>query len=237
MKIIDSKIVVYKNSSQNINKKLFDYLSKVEIINSLNLINLFTNKFENKIAKNNLEKKDYLLTEKLFELISNFISSTINISIIVIGSILIKNKLITIGSLFAFISFSGLIFQPINSIIKGIRGLKEVNISAERIFEYLTVRKENEKSEEKIDTIREIKLNNVSIYRKEKEIITNINYEFEAPNLYVVKGKNGVGKTTFAKNIAKIYSEFKGDIEINSINYLKISKESLARKVSVQFFL
>ncbi len=231
MKVIDSKIVIYKNSSQNINKKLFDSLSKIEIINNLNLENFFINKFQNTITKNNLEKKDYLLTEKLFELISNFISSIISISIVIIGSVLIKKDLISIGSLIAFISFSGMIFQPINSIIKGIRDLKEVNISAERIIEYLPNSKDEIKIEEKIGTINNITLNNVSIYKKGKEIISNINYEFNSPNLYIIKGKNGIGKTTLAKNIAKIYSDFKGNIEINSINYLNISRKSLATKI------
>lgn len=231
MKMIDSKIIVYKNSSQNIYKKLFDSLSKIEIINNLNLVNLFTKKFENNIEKNNLEKKDYLLTEKLFELISNSISTIISISIIIIGSILIKKSLISIGSLIAFISFSGMIFQPINSIIKGLRELKEVNISAERIFEYLSDSKDDIKEQEKIDKINNIILHNVSIYRKGKEIISNINYEFNSPNLYIIKGKNGIGKTTLAKNIAKIYSEFKGDIEINSISYLNISRKSLSTKI------
>ena len=231
MKIIDSKIVTYKNSSQNINKSLFDFLSKIEIINSLNLVNLFTNKFENKIIKNNLDKRNYLLTEKLFELVSNSISTIMSICIIVIGSILIKKNLISIGSLFAFISFSSMIFQPINSIIKGFRGLKEVNISAERVSEYFSNLKENIRVEEKIDKINKIKLNNVTIYRKGKEIISNINYEFDSPNLYIVKGKNGIGKTTLAKTVAKIYSEFKGDIEINSVNYLNISRRLLSNKV------
>lgn len=231
MKIIDSKIIVYKNSSQNINKKLFDSLSKIETINTLNLVDFFTNKLETKIAKNNLEKKDYLLTEKLFELISNFISTMISVSIIISGSVLINKNLISIGSLISFISFSSMIFQPINSIVKGFRELKEVNISAERIFEYLPNFKDNIKVENKIDIINTIKLHNVSIYRKGKEIISNINYEFDSPNLYIIKGKNGVGKTTLVKNIAKIYSEFKGDIEINSINYLNISKQSLTTKI------
>lgn len=231
MKIIDSKIVVYKNSSQNIYKKLFDSLSKIEIINNLNLVNLFNKKIENNIVKNNLEKKDYLLTEKLFELISNFISTMISISIVVIGSFLIKKSLISIGFLIAFVSFSGMIFQPINSIIKGLRELEEVNISAERIFAYLFDSKEDIKNEKMIDTINNITLHNVSIYRKGKEIISNINYVFNTPNLYIIKGKNGIGKTTLAKNIAKIYSEFKGDIEINSISYLNISRKSLSTKV------
>lgn len=231
MKIIDSKIIVYKNSSQNINKKLFDSLSKIETINTLNLVSLFTNKLETKIAKNNLEKKDYLLTEKLFELIGNFISTMISVSIIISGSVLINKNLISIGSLISFISFSSMIFQPINSIVKGFRELKDVNISAERIFEYLPDFKDNIKVENKIDIINTIKLHNVSIYRKGKEIISNINYEFDSPNLYIIKGKNGVGKTTLVKNIAKIYSEFKGDIEINSINYLNISKQSLTTKI------
>ncbi len=71
-----------------------------------------------------------------------------------------------------------------------------------------------------------IKVENLSVKIKEKNILENINLELYSKNLYVIKGKNGVGKTTFIKAIlnqikydGKINCGFKNDKSLKYISY------------------
>lgn len=68
-----------------------------------------------------------------------------------------------------------------------------------------------------------IKINNLSqnfiINKKEKEVLKDINFELVPGNIYALLGRNGVGKTTLMKLIAR-----KRKIQSGSIEYGEILK-------------
>lgn len=74
----------------------------------------------------------------------------------------------------------------------------------------------------KLNSINEVDLENVSIVFNEKPILKNINLKFLKNNFYTIIGEFGVGKSTLVKNIAKLSSNYDGNIKINSFNLNEI---------------
>ncbi len=71
----------------------------------------------------------------------------------------------------------------------------------------------------------EIVLKNLSFsYKKDKQILSNINYCFCSGNCYVVKGENGTGKTTLSKLLCGLLSPKK---EMDFIDGEDISTKNL----------
>lgn len=64
-----------------------------------------------------------------------------------------------------------------------------------------------------------IKIENLNFkYKKEENILKNINLDIKEGECIAVVGKNGSGKSTLAKLIAGIMKPTKGDIFIDDIN-------------------
>ena len=64
-----------------------------------------------------------------------------------------------------------------------------------------------------------IKLDNVNFkYKTEKEVLKNINLEINEGEFVSIIGKNGSGKSTFAKVISGLEIPTKGQVYIDEIN-------------------
>lgn len=71
-----------------------------------------------------------------------------------------------------------------------------------------------------------IKVSILSFKRKENLILDSITYEFFPGKLYVIKGKNGSGKSTFLKLLSGLTDKYSGSINIQAQN-LKSSNDFL----------
>jgi len=85
----------------------------------------------------------------------------------------------------------------------------KVNMVEEKLKHYI----ENDSTCENIETIKEIKFENVSFkYEKSKYIIHNLNLEFKPEKINILMGKSGSGKSTIMKLILKMYEPTNGII-------------------------
>ena len=61
-----------------------------------------------------------------------------------------------------------------------------------------------------------LKLDNVKISYYKKNILNSLSYEFIGPNIYIIKGKNGCGKSTLFKALLNLKKIDKGNIVSSS---------------------
>lgn len=80
-----------------------------------------------------------------------------------------------------------------------------------------------------------IKLKNIKKFFGDKTILNNINYTFNDNEIYLIKGYNGSGKTTLLNIISFLDKQVEGEIEIDQINFKKISnaKKNKFRKENI----
>ncbi|MGN1195056.1 MAG: ABC transporter ATP-binding protein [Acutalibacteraceae bacterium] len=70
-----------------------------------------------------------------------------------------------------------------------------------------------------------LELKNITFsYDKQKTVIRNLSYEFEAGRVYAIIGKSGAGKTTLLSMLSGLVSPTSGDIIYNDINLRQINQ-------------
>ncbi len=67
----------------------------------------------------------------------------------------------------------------------------------------------------------------------DKYILNNFSAKFEKNKCYAIVGKNGVGKTTFAKLLMKLYDNYSGEILINGIPIQQYKYADIKKTISV----
>lgn len=84
--------------------------------------------------------------------------------------------------------------------------------------------------------ISKIQFNDVNFaYEEVKVYKENINMCFERGNIYLIKGKNGSGKSTMAGILLKIWNDFSGTILIDDQNIKEFSREEITAHIGICF--
>ena len=148
----------------------------------------------------------------------------------------INGETISLGTLFLFISMSGLLFRPLRQIADRFNTLQMGMVSTERIFKILeddleiTDNGNIEKSS--FDGLIEFK--NVSFsYIKNQLVIDDISFIINPGETTAIVGPTGSGKTTITNLITKFYEIDSGTILIDRKNINEFKLESLRKKIGV----
>lgn len=141
-----------------------------------------------------------------------------NIILLIIGAAEYFNKMITIGEITLLTSYFGMISGTVNYYVGVVKSYQSAKVSYDRLKE-LNNFEEERNGDIFLNSIDRIKVDDISFGYSEKNILQNLNYEFNKGNIYVIVGDNGTGKTTFINILTGIIKEgVEGSIWYN--NYL-----------------
>jgi ATP-binding cassette subfamily B protein len=147
----------------------------------------------------------------------------LTIVLYILGALMIIGGSLSIGSLFAFITYSTYVTNPISTILNVGYSFSSIYPSAKRLVEFLNM--DDEESNYKKNKIKykdingDLEFQNVSFsYNKEKTILKNINLKINKGEKVILLGDNGSGKSTLIKLILGLYEPTEGNIYINDLN-------------------
>lgn len=219
----------------NINSYFEEYVTNMKIVNEFDNSENIKKSFK---EKNELLRKDEVDAQFYSNLIislNNIISNFGNFLIIVVGIILVLKGDITIGIIFAFISYASMFRSPIQTLATVFTSTQSALAGAERIFNIM-----NEKSniievnhKKDIKSINEISFEEVSFGYNEKDILENISFTLKKNQSLAIVGKTGSGKTTLINLLLRLYDVKNGSILINGIDIKEISFNSLYKEIGV----
>lgn len=171
--------------------------------------------------------------------------STINlvstILMVLLGVYFVYNGRITLGIYVVFLGYSDRLGNSMNAILENIKVYKTIDLSLDRIFLYLEGEKHSLPVKEPNEyicfgnNVNKIDLCDIVFKHDNKNIFNKYNACFHADNCYIVRGENGVGKSTLIELLLRDYELDGGDIFINDVNIQIISPETVKRMVSVAF--
>lgn len=221
--------IIYRN-----NKKIIE--SQTEImqsyaINESNYINtiqgISTIKNDNKQAVFK-QLNEYIFAnyqEKIFNLgkinitlswQSGFASVLFSIGILIYTSIQVFNKEIKIGELMAILGIVGSLLPSIANLALISIPINEAKIAFNRMYEFATIKKENEEGVE-INEINQISIQNLSFrFAGRSELFHDLNIEIEKGKFTAIVGESGSGKSTLGQILQRFYSFENGNIIVNN---------------------
>ncbi|MDR3290904.1 MAG: ABC transporter ATP-binding protein/permease [Methanobrevibacter sp.] len=231
---LGKRIDTYSTTMAKINGELSsflkEYLSILTMIRLFNITNWINNKFN---IKNNQYYDSALKSNKIISCSSSisYLFYSINVLLIlIIGSNLVINKQISLGSFVAFLSYSSMFFNPLINISHFYTQYKSTLPLIRRLNKFNNAMPIENKNE--LDIIDgTIKISNIYFSYNNESIIKNFSATFTKGINYIC-GDNGTGKSTLIHLINGLYGVDKGIITIDNQPVNTLSRDSLNSNIS-----
>ena len=234
MKVAFEKV---RREVANLNSFVQERISGIKIVQIFNREKVEINNFK----KINIKHRDAWLRtvwiNSIFFPIAE-ISTSICIGLLVWygGYNNLNGENISLGTLFLFISMSGLLFRPLRQIADRFNTLQMGMVSTERIFNIL----ENEQQISDNGRLKEksfkglIEFNNVNFsYVENQQVLNNISFKINPGESFAIVGPTGSGKTTITNLITKFYEVDTGNILIDGKDINHYTLETVRSKIGV----
>ena len=150
-----------------------------------------------------------------------------------------KEGSVTVGEILAFISYIGLFWQPIRSLVSLYNQIINNLTAAARVFEIMDEKSDILEDENAFDIKVEkgdVEFRNVTFSYPDDEdtnIVENLSFSVRGGETVALVGPTGAGKTTIINMIARFYDSVEGEILIDGQDIRKASFSSLRSAVSV----
>ena len=184
----------------------------------------------------NLRIKENKLTAFWFPFIE-FILTCYICLLLLFGSWLIINKMLTVGMIVGIITYVVKLSFPLKVISRFTGQLVKANTNCRRIFQILEIESDvkNLPGAYPLACVKgEIEFNNVNFtYSSTTPILNDINFKILPGQTAAFVGPSGVGKTTLLHLLPRFYDILSGDILIDGINIKNITLDSLRKNVGI----
>lgn len=209
-----------------------------EMYNGHNIVKVFGHEKEAIEEFNEINEELYTSSRKA-QFISgtimpllNFINNIGYVMICVAGGVYVFNRIITLGDVTSFITYSKMFTQPISDLGNIANNIQSSLASAERVFLLLDQEDEpKETAEYDLPLPKgEISFENVEFsYSPDKPLIRNFNLHVKPGQLIAIVGPTGAGKTTIVNLLMRFYDVNSGSIKIDGIDIRKLSRSQLRK--------
>ncbi|MGO2237636.1 MAG: ATP-binding cassette domain-containing protein [Lactobacillus helveticus] len=176
----------------------------------------------------NITKRDFLLnlnmssSEIIFQLIFQLI-------LFINGGLSVISGNMTVGSFSILFQYFNQLLGEVDEIFSVLFGLESFRVAKMRINKLLSIKNEVD-GKKIISRIESIYVHDfdISLHRNSPLFVKKLNCTFSSPGLYIIKGKNGIGKSTFLRTLIGLYTPIKeGEVLINNENIDLINKKKL----------
>ena len=152
------------------------------------------------------------------------------------GRDVINGKL-TAGALLAFLTYIGLLVQPIRVLSRVISTIQQGVASADRVFEILDEKNEVPLPENPLTLTPmsgQISFKDVWFaYNDKAWVLKGLDFEIESGQKIAVVGSTGAGKSTLADLVMRFYDPQKGTILIDRTDIKQLDLKSYRRQIGV----
>ena len=218
-------------SNQNVKytSTLKDSLSGFSVIKSFKVEAEMIKIFCEDVKKLSRAQSKKMRISILIELLSNAAGFTAQLGVFLIGAYMaLSDKGITAGTIMLFVQLMNYVITPINVIPQCVAEMRAANSLIKKIATSLN-KNVREVKTSPINEIKDgIKINNLSFgYEEDKEILHDINFDFELGKKYAIVGTSGSGKSTLLNLLMASNSKYSGEINYDTEELRNISSDNL----------
>ncbi|MFC5403744.1 ABC transporter ATP-binding protein [Cohnella soli] len=153
------------------------------------------------------------------------------------GTHLIQSGAMTVGVLFAFITYVGSFWEPITRLGNMYSQLLISMSSAERIFEFIDEKPAVPEKENPVALTQlrgDVRLDSVSFgYEKDRLALKGIDLDIKAGTSVALVGHTGSGKSTIVNLICRFYDTTEGRVLLDGIDVKDVSIAALRSQIGI----
>lgn len=166
------------------------------------------------------EKKKLNMLGELNNALDTVILEFLIMIIYIVGANMVFSLQLSIGSIFAFITYSSYVTGPISAILNIGYLLSGIIPSTKRFYEFMDLEEEDTECEKKEHPMfGNLEMKNVSFsYDGEKIILKNVTINFPKESKIALIGNNGSGKSTIIGLLTGLYDTNQGEVLLDGEN-------------------
>ncbi len=152
------------------------------------------------------------------------------------GGYMIRDGVITVGTLVAFTAFQVQVIAPIQNLLGQYLALRKGRASLDRVFEFFDVPVEaDEEGAETFEALREgIVFDDVSFsYDGQARVLDGLSLFIPAGRTTALVGESGAGKSTLIDLLLRFHEPQGGEIRYDGVPSRRLSRPALRRRVAV----
>lgn len=216
----------------NINGHIEEIYSGHTVVKAYNAKEKVTKEFDeiNDKLFNSARKSQFL--SGLMQPIMQFVGNFGYVCVCVVGSILVINGDISIGTIVSFMIYIRIFTQPLTQLAQSLAQFQSMAAASERVFDFLDEEELiDESNKSKVLTNEEVKgdieFNHVKFGYNEELIIKDFNLKVKSGQKVAIVGPTGAGKTTLVNLLMKFYELNSGDIKIDGVSTSELTRENI----------
>lgn len=234
-KRIQKTFKVVDEAEGSMSTTIQENLTGVRVVRAFGKQSYEIDKFDEK----NVHMRDAVY--KLIELFAQYWSTSDIIClsqsalVLCIGTVWTVQGHITLGTLFAFTSYIGMLLWPVRQLGRIITDMSKAFVAIDRTEEILSVESEMTSSGSNVEAIEgRITFENVSFeYEKNRLILDDVSFEIKKGETIAILGPTGSGKSTLVHLLARLYDTTKGQVKIDGIDVKDYDKKHLREYVGL----
>lgn len=155
--------------------------------------------------------------------------------LLVVGAHWVVDGSLTVGTLFAFLTYESMIIWPIRHMGRVLTDSGKAIVSMGRLSEVLFEPIESQHETEPSRSLRgDIKFTNLSFgYEPDKPVLNGINLDVKAGQTLAILGAPGSGKSTIAQLLMRLYDYEQGSIELDGHELSNLKRKYVRAQISI----
>ena len=155
--------------------------------------------------------------------------------LLIVGASWVVQSHLTVGTLFAFLTYVGMIIWPIRHMGRVLTDSGKAIVSIGRLAEVLFEPTESQHEMEPENRLSGgIKIQGLSFgYEPKKPVLTGINVSIKAGDTLAILGAPGSGKSTIAQLLMRLYDYNEGSIELDSFELNDLKRKYVRAQISI----
>lgn len=166
----------------------------------------------------------------IFSSLGNSVGQVLMLVFILVGGIQVIYGELSIGLFTSLNSYFSQFVGKMSYIVEFSSSYQEAKVSFNRLLELYNIEQVQTNSIY-LESIDNIKFEEVSFAYDKKKVIKNFSQEFSKGTIYNVKGENGSGKSTLLNLLIGLYNNYEGKILFNDIDIKTLNMDHIRKKL------
>jgi ATP-binding cassette subfamily B protein len=182
-----------------------------------------------------------IFSQLQFKIGANTVTTLCTILIMTIGGFHVLQGSLSLGSLLIFLAYLASLYAPIESFVYSYAEMSSMSINAGRVLEVLESEEQVQNSprakslpESPSGKRGHIRLENITFgYEPDRPVLRGVSMEVLPGETVAVVGHTGVGKSTLASLLPRLFDPWEGRVTIDGWDIRDLLLESLRKQIAI----